>query len=229
MGINSISMNGVGGFGPQKMANGAGPIGKAFQIDPANLSESEISELKEFGKLVRQGIRSGEFDAAALAEQAPEFIQTMAQENGTSVEETINGLFDRIMERKGSMGSRPPVGMGGMQMMKGGRAGSSPLMDLLKIDKSQLSDEQKTEIKEFENSVREAIMSGEFDSAALVESAPDFIREAAEESGIDIEGSLNDMFNKITEMRNSRVSGTGFYSGTEMYSSDMELLKNLFA
>ncbi|MCP4726517.1 MAG: hypothetical protein GY863_15845 [bacterium] len=229
MAVNSIGMQGMhGGFGPRGMSGRLGPLGKAFQVDPANLSETEMAEMRDFGKMVREGIRSSNFDAAAIAEQAPEVLQSHAQESGITVEDTLNGLYNKIMEKKNGMEGKPPAGKGNMQRMRGGKAGRSPLMNMLQIDRSQLSEEESTELKEFENSVREAIMSGEFDAAALVENAPDFIRNAAEESGIDLEDVLTNMYNKITEMQSNRVNGAGYFSGMTALNGDMEYLKDMF-
>jgi hypothetical protein len=76
------------------------------------LSESRgDSEVKEFMQGFMEMNMSGEFDAATLAEQAPESLKAYAEEQGVDLEEMLQQAHDKFSE----MGP-PPGGKGGRPM-----------------------------------------------------------------------------------------------------------------
>lgn len=58
---------------------------------------------------------------------------------------------------------------------------------------SQLSEEEKTEMKTFHDEVMEAINNGTFDASELAKNAPELLVKLSEETGIDLEQMIGNM------------------------------------
>lgn len=85
------------------------------------LSESRgDSEVKGFMQGFMEMNMSGEFDAATLAEQAPESLKTYAEEQGVDLEDMLQQAHDKFVE----MGA-PPRGKGGRPMPPQEQLGAS--------------------------------------------------------------------------------------------------------
>ena len=73
----------------------------------------------------------------------------------------------------------------------------SEKMDISKIGKfrntvSQLSDEEKEEMRAFREEMMDAVKNGTFDASEMAANAPDALKSFAEENGIDLETMLED-------------------------------------
>lgn len=74
-------------------------------------------ETKSFMNSFKEMSKSGEFDAAALAEQAPESLKAYAEEQGVDLESMLEGAYEKFEERasKGGRKGPPPSEGGNMQ------------------------------------------------------------------------------------------------------------------
>ena len=70
------------------------------------LGDGNNNEIRDFFKSVFESIRSGNFDAAALAEKAPEELKSFLEEEGIDIEEFLNNLNSEISERMSVLGNK---------------------------------------------------------------------------------------------------------------------------
>jgi hypothetical protein len=77
----------------------------------SNLSEADTKEMQEFKADIARSIKSGDFDATTMAENAPEALKTFAAENDIELDSMLNQISEKMA---GTMnGSRMrPQGMG---------------------------------------------------------------------------------------------------------------------
>ena len=80
------------------------------------LGDGENNEIRDFFKSVMDSVKNGTFDAAALAEDAPEALKTFMEEQGIDFEEFLNDFKDEASERTAAgssrmqgMGPPPPI------------------------------------------------------------------------------------------------------------------------
>ena len=107
----------------------------------------------------------------------------------------------------------PPPGEGGGPM--------GPMGGLLG-DPSELTEEQREEMKAFGDELRDAMRSGDFDAEALAEKAPDFLKEKAEEQGVDLASLLSEEQERFDATR-AVVGGRG---GANPYATGLEQAEN---
>jgi hypothetical protein len=62
----------------------------------AELSADELAQAEAFRAEMRTALRSGDFDAAQMAESAPDFLKQQAAESGVSLEEAFGQLGERV-------------------------------------------------------------------------------------------------------------------------------------
>ena len=60
----------------------------------SSMSEEDKAEMQIFHQEMRDAIESGTFDAAAMAEKAPESLQAFAEENGLDLEEMVTKMSE---------------------------------------------------------------------------------------------------------------------------------------
>ncbi len=82
--------------------------------------------------------------------------------------------------------------------------GASESLDISTLGKlrnavSQMSDEDKKEMRAFHDQMMESVMNGTFDASQMAANAPEALKSFAEENGIDLESMLED---EATKMKN---------------------------
>jgi hypothetical protein len=77
------------------------------------LSEEDRAEMEAFRKEMEEAVASGSFDAAAMAEEAPEAFQTWAEENGIDLSDMLGDMASRMEENGGAPPPPPPPGLYG--------------------------------------------------------------------------------------------------------------------
>lgn len=80
----------------------AGKLGSMI----SEMSEDDKAEMDAFHQKMREAIESGAFDAAEMAEEAPEALKAFAEENGIDLEEMLTTMAER-----GGPPGPPPVGL----------------------------------------------------------------------------------------------------------------------
>ncbi len=161
-------------------------IGQFFSNIHSELSEEEKSEVKEFLGKLRDSVSNGTFDAAALAEEAPDSLKALAEQEGINLEDLLNTL---------SQG--PP------RMKRGGKMMNSqfdhPFMTIM----SELSPENRAEVRDFFSTAKSDIASGNFDIESLIGQAPQSLLDIAELKGIDLNDLLTNMAAGFAERRSA--------------------------
>ncbi len=159
-------------------------LGKMLSIIHADFSEAEQSEVKEFLGKLHNSIANGSIDAATLAEQAPDSLKTLAEEEGLNIESLLNSLS--------KMPPPPNMQRSGMMM-------SSEFGQFFSKIESELGEEDIAAIKNFFDSARSEFISGSLDIDALIGKAPQLLLDISESMNIDINSLLNDMLSKLAE------------------------------
>ena len=77
------------------------PMGKML----STMSEEDRAEMQAFHEEMKEAVESGTFDAAEMAENAPEALKTFAEENGIDLEEMLTDMAER-----GGPPPTPPIG-----------------------------------------------------------------------------------------------------------------------
>jgi len=105
--------------------------------ETSSLTEEEQEEVKEWFAEVMGSIKSGNYDAEALAESAPEALKNLAAEEGIDLAGAITETADTLEQLKPPEGPPPMMAMGG-----GGddESEEETILDILSDD-----DEESTE------------------------------------------------------------------------------------
>jgi hypothetical protein len=159
----------------------------------SGLSDDGKTEADDFFKTVRDAIESGNYNAEELAANAPDELKTAAEENGVNLTDLISDMADHYNEMKDKFSYMPPP--------PNGTAQQNTNMEALKDLISGLSDDGKTEAKDFFKTVRDAIESGNYNAEELAKNAPDELKTAAEENGVNLTDLINDMADQYNEMK----------------------------
>ena len=77
--------------------------------------EAAQSDLKQFHESLFEALQSGDFDAAALAENASDTIKTIAEEAGIDLEQTLTEFAQNAPHMNGAPPQGPPPGGGAHQ------------------------------------------------------------------------------------------------------------------
>ena len=164
----------------------------------SSMSTEEKQEADDFRDTVLAAMESGDFDAAALAEEAPESLVALAEETGMDLEELVNEI---------ASGTPPPPPPGGEQ---GG------------MGMSGFSEEEMAAAEDYRQSLIDAMESGEFDAETLAESAPDAVVAMAEEAGMSVEDFITQVAEGDDQQGNMPPSpppaNSNASNGLSMYS-----------
>jgi hypothetical protein len=91
-------------------ASGMGSLMSEVQ----NLNEDDQQSIQDYLKSIFDSIRNGTFDAATLADNAPDALKQLANEQGIDLESAIKEMAQKIEEMK-AQGPPPGPPPGGME------------------------------------------------------------------------------------------------------------------
>ncbi|MCU4676950.1 hypothetical protein N7931_15050 [Catenovulum sp. 2E275] len=91
------------------------PPANENESDEESTTDSELSDMMDFKALFEDSVASGEYDLAALAEQAPDGLNQMASDMGLSTEELLTDMANRLESGEEAMLPPPPKGREMMQ------------------------------------------------------------------------------------------------------------------
>jgi len=164
------------------------------------LSEAEnAEEAKSFMDDFMSMNLSGEFDAAALVESAPDSLKEYAEEQGVDLEEMMasaNQYFEEMSSDTQEEGGRPPPPPPPPQESVEGEL-SGYLSEI----------EESVETQDFMALFESMIEAEEFDAEALAESAPDSLIAYAESQDVDLEEMLQSAYDDGGQMSNNMPPG----------------------
>ena len=98
----------------------------------------------------------------------------------------------------------------------------------LKSELSNLGAEESAEVQQFHQEVFSSIQDGTFDAESLANSAPESVKNLAQEKGIDLEQALSQVNDKAQEMKNLfassgyglNIASLGLEGISQSYSSN---------
>lgn len=155
------------------------------------------TEMTEFGDAIKTAIDSGTFDAAALAEQAPEALKNFAEEQGFDLTAMLEQVEDKAAEQSSGEFQAAMGEMGGMQ---GPRPGHGPGPGGGKPEASE-------EMDSYLDEILAALDEEETDLTTLVENAPEEVQAMASAAGISVEEMVEEMAAGISENGDPREKG----------------------
>ena len=154
----------------------------------------EESDIKAFFDDLKQSIDTGTIDIASLAENAPEWLQSAAESSGIDLNEALTEFVQNAPSGPFGQYDRPPMPPPPM----------GQLGDLFKTAEES-GDADKNDIKDFMDNLKESLDSGStIDIASLAENAPEWLQNAAEEAGIDLETALTEFVQNAPEAPGNR-------------------------
>lgn len=152
-----------------------------------DMSESDQTEMESFRQTLTESVENGSFDAATLAEDAPEALVEFAEENGLELTDMLQEMADGIEAANNTYAPPPPPPP----------SESSSGLDLSSLQ--ELSDEEKSELKSFMEELRESIEDGTFDAETIAASAPDSLTTLAEENDMELTELVQQMSDEIED------------------------------
>lgn len=155
------------------------------------------TEMIEFGNAIKTAINSGTFDAAVLAEQAPEALKNIAEEQGFDLTAMLEQVEEKAAEQSSGEFQTSMEEMGGMQ---GPRPGHGPGHGGGKPEPSE-------EMDSYLDEILAAIDEEDTDIATLAENAPEEVQAMASEAGITVEEMVEEMASGILENGDPREKG----------------------
>ncbi|MEM1401895.1 MAG: hypothetical protein AAGG55_01070 [Pseudomonadota bacterium] len=121
-----ISSSGSGGIGASFDPGGSSDrIGERLSVSPlgqllggeSGLTPDQQAQADAFRSEMRSALQSGDFDPAAMAESAPDFLKQRAEENGASLTDAFTQLGDRVEQAKSQLRSVFSAGGGSLSGM----------------------------------------------------------------------------------------------------------------
>lgn len=107
--------------------------------------------------------------------------------NSVSSINTYTDISSTAYSRTAEEDKAPPPFPGGPENMD--ISGPGRMMNAM----SQMSEEERTELKAFHDEVMEAVKNGTFDASEMAENAPESLTQFAEENGLDVEQMIEGM------------------------------------
>jgi len=161
-------------------------------------------QVKSYLDELKMTMSSGNVSAAELAESAPDWLVSAAESGGVDMNTLFSELIDRAASGMNGLygpGAPPEKPMGPPPEMMNSAIGQL----FQQAQESGSTDEEG--IRSFMDSVREAQETGSTDAASLAESAPDWLKAAAERSGVDLESAITDMMENAPPRPPERPAG----------------------
>ena len=155
-------------------------------------------EVHSFRQELRQNIHSKNFNAAEMAENAPDRFKAWAAWTGFALDAVSNQWEDKATAIKATY-SEMPYRSGAMGLYHRcchvhGPKTAGGLSSFL----ASMSPEDRAEMHAFRQDVRQAIQDGTFNAEELAAKAPAKLKAWAEENSIDLEEALNQWGGKVT-------------------------------
>lgn len=109
-GVNNQAKPAGPGEMPPPMKSDISPLGKLFS-KMEQLEESAQSDLKQFHESVLESLKKGQFDAQALADNAPDSVKQAAEDAGIDLYSALKDMSENLPPAPPppAGGNRPPV------------------------------------------------------------------------------------------------------------------------
>ena len=202
---------------------------KAIMDELKNQSTQGNTSAQSFAKELFDSLKSGNADAAKLAEDAPDELKQFAEENGIDLTAVFTDMKNHPAPPNG--GTPPPPPPDDSTSNSVGGTGSDSVRQILDQLKSQ-SSQGNTAAQSFAKELFDSLKSGNFDAEQLAKDAPEELKSYAEKNGIDLKQVFTDFKTKDTEMKNKiaannsnfiNPSGTGASGSSNTDSSNFFL------
>ena len=160
----------------------------------SQMSGEDKSSIKSFMDEIKEATETGSFDASGMAEEAPEALQEYAEENGIDLTELVQDLSD-ASQNSGVYGPPPPPPPMMSDTSSTSDTTSTSTLDLSSIE--ELSNDEKSELQSFMETLKSSVEDGTFDADTLAASAPDALTTLAEENGMDVTDLVQELADDV--------------------------------
>jgi len=158
------------------------------------------NEVLSFRQELRQKIQSGNFNAAEMADNAPERLKAWAEKTGVELEDVLNPWEDKaraITEKYSTMPyTQNTAGRPHFHRHLHGAGSAESRFSLM----SNINAEDRAELRAFKQEVRQAIQEGTFNAEELAEKAPAALKTWTEENGMNVEEMLTRRAEKAAQI-----------------------------
>ncbi len=182
----------------------------------SSLSEEDKAAAQNYMQNVQEAIIDGTFDAKDLADAAPDALKEAMEEEGLDLKDIIKDMDSNYQTAV----ANAPVNVDIESMTR------------FTIAVASASETDSEEVEKYMDKVHEAIESGDFDISALAAKAPDSLKTALEEQGLDMESMITDMYmnspqNMPVVDYSSKLNGSSKPDNT--YGMNLAILKTIFS
>jgi hypothetical protein len=216
--LNAAQSNGTKEAGPGIQSDGSGntsisSIG-ALMNAVSQMSDDDKSSIKSFLDSIKSSVQDGSFDIDAAVEEAPDALKSYAETNGIDLTDLVNDLADGA-KGSGVYGPPPPENSDNASATSGN-------LDLSSL--SNLTDDEKSDLQSFMESIKSSIENGTFDADTLASSAPEAIQNLAEENNMSVSDLIQELGNEAKNILSSpppanEMSGSNGYQNSALSGS----------
>jgi predicted DNA-binding ribbon-helix-helix protein len=183
----------------------------------SQMSDDEQSSIKSFIDGLKSSVENGTFDAETAAEEAPDALKSYAEENGIDLTALVQNLADGT-ESSGVYGPPPPPPP---DNNAGITETSGSSLDLSSIE--NLSDDEKSEVQSFMETLKSSLEDGTFNADTLAASAPDALQKLAEENGMSVSDLIQELADEAEKAppppQPPELYGSSGYQSSELSSA----------
>jgi hypothetical protein len=163
----------------------------------SQMSQDDQDSIKSFLDNLKSSVQNGTFDASTAAEEAPDALKQYAEDNGIDLTDLVQELANGATGAKNSgvYGPPPPPPPPPVEDSESTDATStSTSLDLSSLQ--DLSDEEKSDVQSFMETLKSSLEDGTFDADTLAASAPDALQNLAEENGMSVSDLIKELANE---------------------------------
>jgi len=167
----------------------------------SQMSEDDQSSIKSFMDDLKSSVVDGTFDAETAEEETPDALKSYAEENGIDLTDLVQNLADGA-KNPGVYGPppRPPNEVDGTDTSG---ATSTSTLDLSALD--DMTDDEKTEVQSFMETLKSSLEDGTFDADTLASNAPDALKSLAEENGMSVSDLIQTLADEAENAPNPQL------------------------
>ena len=202
LGISSVTRSGQTTAGESALQSDKAQFSLIGQLVSTAKSQGASDEdLEAFRIKIMDAIKNGNFNAEALAQEAPDALKQAAEETGIDLTSALESMAEQVESRQAMRmpPPPPPPAEDESQEESEDTAAASEIMEL--VDAARAAGASEEDLEEFREIIMEAIQRGNFDAEALAAQAPDALKDAAKTNDIDLASALQSMAEDMESRR----------------------------
>jgi|GEM_PF-3287355 N-acetylglucosamine kinase-like BadF-type ATPase len=195
LGISSVTRNSQTTAGESTIQSDKAQFSLIGQlVSTAKAQGASDEDLEAFRIKIMEAIKNGNFDAVAMAQEAPDALKQASEETGIDLSSALESMAEEVKSRQGMMMPPPPPPPAGDESDEDSEDSTTTASEIMElVDAARAAGASDEELEEFREMIMGAIQSGHFDAKTLAAQASDALKQAAEANGIDLSSALQSM------------------------------------